>query len=360
MSRSLIATVDASEIRKALTRSASALAIATALVFGLGAQHAHADGAALEPTTQHFIDALAAKGGPAIYTLSPSDARNVLAGAQSGPIAKLPADIEAKTLPVGPTGKTKVYVVRPAGAKATLPVVMYFHGGGWVLGDEGTHDRLIRQIANGAHAVVVFVDYERSPEAKYPVAIEQDYAATKYVAEHAKEFNIDPKRLAIAGDSVGGNMAAVVALLAKERSGPKIAYQVLFYPVTDANFDDGSYTQFADGPWLTKAAMKWFWDAYLPDEAARKQPTATPLNASLDQLRGLPDALVITDENDVLRDEGEAYARKLAQAGVTVTSVRYNGTIHDFVMLNAVADTPAAKGAVDQATAALRKAFAGK
>ncbi|HWT98589.1 MAG TPA: alpha/beta hydrolase [Terriglobales bacterium] len=361
MSRSLTATATASEIRNVLTRSASALALAAALVLGLGAQHAHADGATLEPTTQHFIDALAAKGGAAIYTLSPANARNVLAGAQSGPVAKLPADIEAKTLPVGPTGKTKVYVVRPAGAKGTLPVVMYFHGGGWVLGDESTHDRLIRQIANGAHATVVFVDYERSPEAKYPVAIEQDYAATKYVAEHAKEFNVDPKRLAIAGDSVGGNMTAVVALLAKERSGaPKIAYQVLFYPVTDANFEDGSYTQFANGPWLTKAAMKWFWDAYLPDEAARKQPTVTPLNASLEQLKGLPAALVITDENDVLRDEGEAYARKLAQAGVTVTAVRYNGTIHDFVMLNAVADTPAAKGAVDQATAALRKAFAGK
>lgn len=355
----------ASRIRKILARSVSALAVSAALTTGLTVSTAQADGSAadgsaLEPTTQHFIDALTAKGGPAIYTLSPADARNVLAGAQAGPAAKLPADIEAKTLPVGPTGKTQVHVVRPAGAKGVLPVVMYFHGGGWVLGDEATHDRLIRQIANGAHATVVFVNYDRSPEARYPVAIEQDYAATKYVAEHAKEFGIDPKRLAVAGDSVGGNMAAVVALLAKERQGPKIDFQVLFYPVTDANFEDSSYNQFANGPWLTKAAMKWFWDAYLPDEAARKQPTATPLNASLEQLKGLPDALVITDENDVLRDEGEAYARKLAQAGVTVTAVRYNGTIHDFVMLNAVAGTPAAKAAVDQANAALRKAFAGK
>ncbi|HVJ42860.1 MAG TPA: alpha/beta hydrolase [Dongiaceae bacterium] len=349
-----------SRIRKTLARLVSALAVTASLTTGLAVSTAHADGSALEPTTQHFIDALTAKGGPAIYTLSPADARDVLAGAQAGPIAKLPADVEARTLPVGPSGKTQVHVVRPAGAKGALPVVMYFHGGGWVLGDEATHDRLIRQIANGAHAAVVFVDYDRSPEARYPVAIEQDYAATKYVAEHAKEFNVDPKRLAVAGDSVGGNMAAVVALLAKERQGPKIDFQVLFYPVTDVNFDDGSYNQFANGPWLTKAAMKWFWDAYLPDEAARKQPTATPLNASLEQLKGLPDALVITDENDVLRDEGEAYARKLAQAGVTVTAVRYNGTIHDFVMLNAVAGTPAAKAAVDQADAALRKAFAGK
>ena len=152
-------------------------------------------------------------------------------------------------------------------------------------------------------------------------------------------------------------MAAAVALMAKERRGPKIAFQALFYPVTDAGFDTPSYARFADGPWLTKLAMEWFWDAYLPDHTARKQPTATPLNASLDELAGLPDALVIVDENDVLRDEGEAYARKLSDAGVRVTSVRYNGTIHDFVMLNALADTPATRGAIAQAVGALRRAL---
>ncbi len=345
------------------TRANHSLILAATLATALATASttaAAADVGALEPTTQHFIDALTANGGPAIYTLSPQDARNVLAGAQAGPIAKLPAEIEEKTLPVGPTGSTRVHVIRPAGAKGVLPVVMYFHGGGWVLGDEATHDRLVRQIANGAHATVVFVDYDRSPETKYPVPIEQAYAATKYVAEHAQEFRVDAKRLAVAGDSVGGNMAAAVTLLAKERSGPKIGFQVLFYPVTDANFTNGSYQQFANGPWLTQAAMKWFWDAYLPDVAARQQPTATPLNATLEQLKGLPSALVITDENDVLRDEGEAYGRKLAAAGVSVTSTRYNGTIHDFVMLNAVAATPTAKAAVEQANAALRKAFVGK
>jgi len=146
-------------------------------------------------------------------------------------------------------------------------------------------------------------------------------------------------------------------LMAKERRGPKIAFQALFYPVTDAGFDTPSYARFADGPWLTRHAMEWFWDAYLPDPTARKQPTATPLNASLDELAGLPDALVIVDENDVLRDEGEAYARKLSDAGVRVTSVRYNGTIHDFVMLNALADTPATRGAIAQAVGALRRAL---
>jgi acetyl esterase len=250
-----------------------------------------------------------------------------------------------------------IRIVRPAGTAEVLPVVMYFHGGGWILGDRDTHDRLIREIAVGVEAAVVFVDYSRSPEARYPVAIEQAYAATRYVAANAADLRIDPLRLAVAGDSVGGNMAAAVTLMARKRRDPKIAFQVLFYPVTDSAFDTSSYTHFADGPWLTKRVMEWFWDAYLPDPAARKQPTATPLNASLDQLAGLPEALVIVDENDALRDEGEAYARKLSDAGVRVTSVRYNGTIHDFVMLNALADTPATRGAIAQAIGALRGAL---
>jgi acetyl esterase len=201
------------------------------------------------------------------------------------------------------------------------------------------------------------VDYDRSPEARYPTAIEQAYASILYVVEHAKELRVDPNRMAVFGDSVGGNMSAALMLMAKERHGPDFALQVLFYPVTDANFATGSYNTFANGPWLTKKAMQWFWDAYLPDVSARKQPTATPLNATVEQLKGLPEALVAVDENDVLRDEGEAYARKLSQAGVRVTSVRYNGTIHDFVLLNAISDTPAVRSAIAEATAALRKAL---
>jgi len=309
----------------------------------------------LELHTQQFIDSLA--GAPPIYTLSPADARSLLTRAQSIPVGRPPAQIEEVTFPVGPTGSVPIRVVRPAVNAGVLPVVMYFHGGGWVLGDRDTHDRLTREIAVGANAAVVFVDYDRSPEARYPVAIEQAYAATQYVADNGGSLRLDPLRLAVAGDSVGGNMAAAVTLMAKERQGPKIAFQVLLYPVTSADFDTPSYTQFAEGPWLTKRAMEWFWEAYLPDPAIRKEPTATPLNASLDQLESLPEALVIVDENDVLRDEGEAYARQLSDAGVRVTSVRYNGTIHDFVMLNALADTPAARGAIAQAAGALRGAL---
>src|SRR5215471_875142 len=236
----------------------------------------------LEPVTQQFVDSLA--GAPPIYALSPSDARSVLVRAQSAPVGKPSARIEDLTLPAGPTGSVAVRIFRPASAAGLLPVVVYFHGGGWILGDRDTHDRLVREIAVGVQAAVVFVDYSRAPEARYPVAIEQAYAATRYVADNAAELRVDPLRLAVAGDSVGGNMAAAVTLMAKQRRGPKMAFQVLFYPVTDSGFDTRSYTRFADGPWLTKRAMQWFWDAYLPDPTARKQPTATPLNASLDQL----------------------------------------------------------------------------
>ena len=338
------------------TKVASA---AIALTTALSANTALAD-PVLEPTTQKFIDALSASGGPAIYTLTPDEARDVLSGAQSGEIAKPAVDITDTTFAVGPTGATKVRIIRPQGNTDRLPVIVYFHGAGWVMGDTGTHDRLVRELSVRANAALVFVDYERSPEARYPVAIEQDYAVTKYVAEHSEQLNVDPTRLAIAGDSVGGNMTAVVSLLAQERGGPDITAQVLFYPVTDADFDNGSYTEFANGPWLTKPAMDWFWNQYLPEGIDRTDPKITPIHATADQLSGQAPALVITAENDVLRDEGEAYARKLSQAGVDVTVTRYNGTIHDFVMLNVLADTPAAKGAIAQAGQYLHTALHGK
>ncbi len=312
----------------------------------------------LYPAVQDFLNKLAAQGGPPLYELSPQDAREVLRGLQALKIARPPADIEDRVLPVGPQGRVSIRIVRPRGVWQTLPTIMYFHGGGWVLGDQDTHDRLIREIANGTGAAVVFVNYTPSPEAQYPVPVEEAYAATQWVAEHGGEIHVDSSRLAVAGDSVGGNMATVVALLAKERGGPPIRVQVLFYPVTEAGFDTPSYDQFAEGYFLTREAMKWFWDQYAPDPAARREPTASPLLASVDQLHGLPPTLIITDECDVLRDEGEAYARKLIEAGVKVTATRYLGIIHDFVLLNAITDTPAPRDAIARAGHMLRRAFA--
>jgi acetyl esterase len=242
-----------------------------------------------------------------------------------------------------------VRIVRPKGARGTLPVILYIHGAGWVFGDALTHDRLVRELATRAQAAVVFPEYTRSPEAKYPTAIEQSYAVAQWVAQHGAEHNLDPSHFAISGDSVGGNMAIAVTLLTKQRGGPQFIQQVLFYPVTDANFDTDSYLQFAEGYFLRRDAMQWFWDQYTADPAQRAEITASPLRASAEQLAGLPPALVITSEADVLRDEEEAYASKLREAGVPVTAVRYEGIIHDFVMLNALADTNAARAATAQA-----------
>lgn len=309
----------------------------------------------LEPVTQQFIDSLA--GQPPMLTFLPEEARAILLNAQAAPIGKPRARMQDLVLPVGPTGQVEIHIVRPPDGEEVLPIVMLFHGGGSILGDKQTHDRLMREIAVGAHVAVVFVAYDRAPGSRFPVAIEQAYAATRHVVDEAHALRLDPTRLAVMGDSVGGTIAAVVALLAKERRGPRIDLQVLLYPMTDADFETGSYRRYADGPWLTQAAMRWFWDAYLPDVALRMDPRAAPLNATVAQLRNLPDALVIMAQGDVLCDEGEAYARKLSDAGVRVTSVRYNGTIHDFVLLHALADTPAVRGAMAQIIHALRSAF---
>lgn len=313
----------------------------------------------IEPTIKTFLEDLNSQSGPPLYELSIEDARNVLLDTQKVEVTKLPADIEDRTIPAGPDGEMTIRIVRPKDSQESLPVVMYFHGGGWVLGDKTTHDRLIREIANGSGAAVVFVNYTPSPEAQYPKPIEEAYSATKYVAENGAGLNLDSSRIVVAGDSVGGNMATVVAMMAKTNKEPELLFQLLFYPVTDANFNTASYKEFATGHFLTRDNMKWFWDSYLPDKEKRKQPTASPLEASLDQLKGLPPAMVINGEFDVLRDEGQAYAHKLIEAGVRVTAVRYLGTIHDFVMLNPITETPATRGAISQANDMLRKVFGG-
>ena len=307
----------------------------------------------LEPTTQAFINSLS---GPPLSQLSPADAHQVLTGLQSQPIQLQDAQIEDTVWPVGPTGETRIRIVRPAstGATEVLPVILYTHGGGWVLGDKITHDRLVREIANGVGATVIFVDYVNAPEAKYPTQQEQAYASLLYAVEHADELRVDASRLAIVGDSVGGHMAALVTLMAKQRGGPRIRFQVLFYPVVDAISDNDSYRTFANGPWLTADSARFF---FAQEGLTGKETDAWPLRASTEELRGLPDALVIVDD-DILRSEGEAYAAKLTQAGVRVTSVRYNGTIHDFVMLNPLAQTPATRAAIQQAVDMLKAALA--
>jgi acetyl esterase len=309
----------------------------------------------LEPAAQEFADATAKP--PFLADLGPEKGRKVVDETQSGEIDKPQVEIEDTTVPGGPSGQVSVRILRPPGAAGPLPVIVFIHGAGWVFGNAHTHDRLIRELAVGAGAAVVFPNYSLSPEVHYPVAIEESYAVLEWVAEHGGETDLDPSRIAIAGDSVGGNMTAAVTLMAKQRSGPKITTQVLFYPVTDASFDTPSYHQFAEGYWLRRDAMEWFWDQYTTDEAQRNEITASPLRASTEQLEGLPKALVITDEADVLRDEGEAYGRKLREAGVDVTATRYEGVIHDFVMVNALRSTNAAEDAINQAIDHLAEAL---
>ncbi|KAF3997020.1 alpha/beta hydrolase [Glaciimonas immobilis] len=304
---------------------------------------------------QAFLQKLEAGGGKPMEQLSPADARKVLATAQADVKLTLPnADVSEKTIKAE-GGDIKLTIVRPPSAAGALPAFMFFHGGGWVLGDFPTHERFVRDLVTQSGAVAVFVNYTPSPEAKYGVAINQAYAATKWVAEHGKDINVDGSRLAVAGNSVGGNMATVVALMAKAKGGPKLRAEILFWPVTDANFDTASYKQFAEGHFLTRNMMKWFWDNYTTDAAKRKEITASPLQATVEQLKGLPPTLIQTAGNDVLRDEGEAYGRKLDAAGVQVTSVRYNGMIHDFGLLNAIAQVPEVRSSLEQAGEELKK-----
>ena len=331
-------------INKTLTGALLALSVSNAFANGI-----------VEHNTQAFLDALNAGTGKPLEQLSPKDARAVLVGAQAGVKLALPkADVSEKTIKVD--GQSiSLTIVRPAGAKGELPVFMFCPGGGWVLGDFPTHERLVRDLVAGSGAAAVFVNYTPSPEAHYPVAINQAYAATKWVAEHGKEINVDGKRLAVAGNSVGGNMAAVVALMAKDKGTPAIRFQALLWPVTDANFETASYNQFAEGHFLSKNMMKWFWDNYTTDAGQRNEIYASPLRATTAQLKGLPPALVQTAEADVLRDEGEAYARKLDAAGVPVTAVRYNGMIHDYGLLNVVSQVPAVRSAMLQASQELKE-----
>jgi acetyl esterase/lipase len=308
----------------------------------------------LESAAQQIADAFSKP--PFLYDMTPADARKVLEDAQSGPVGKLPVDEDRITVPAA-VGDVRVRIVRPQGARGTLPVIVYMHGGGWILGNAGTHDRLVRELAVGARAALAFVEYPNSPEAHYPTAIEQGYATAQWITRDGASKGLDASRMAVAGESVGGNMTAALALMAKERGDVSFVQQSMYYPVTDAAMNTASYEQFATGYYLTRKAMQWFWDAYISDPAQRAEITASPNQASTEQVTGLPPTYLCVDEADVLRDEGEAYAAKLRSAGVPVTAVRYNGTIHDFMLLNALRETRATRAAIDQATAFLRAGF---
>ncbi len=308
----------------------------------------------LEPAAQEFADATATP--PFLYELGPEGARKVLDDVQAKPVEKPNVEDRWITVPAE-VGDVQVRIVKPVGTEGLLPTVLYVHGGGWVLGNAGTHDRLVREFAVGVDAAVVFVEYDRSPEAHYPVALEQAYATAQWITEHGTAEGLDHTRLAVAGDSVGGNMTAALAIMAKQRGDVTFVHQSMYYPVTDARQDTDSYHEFAEGPFLTAKGMAWFWDCYAQDEDQRAEITASPLRASLTELAGLPEAFVIVDENDVLRDEGEAYARRLVEAGVRTTCVRYNGIIHDFMMLNPVRESAASTAAIEQAIHVLRKAL---
>jgi acetyl esterase len=307
----------------------------------------------LDRAAREFAEATALP--PYLFELGPAAGRALVDEIQGRPVAKPPADIRDLEVPGGPAGEVAVRIVRPLDARAPLPVIVYAHGVGWVFGNRHTHDRLIRELAVGARAAVVFPDYSLSPEAKYPTAIEECYAVAAWVTSHGAAHGLDPGRMAVAGDGAGGCIAIALAMLAAERHGAAFRLQVLFYPVTAASFDTTSYQEYATGYFLRRDTMQWFWDQYTSDPAQRDEATASPLCASSRQLAALPPALVITAEADVVRDEGEAFAGRLREAGVPVTAVRFQGTIHDFLLLNALSESQAARSAMVLATGVLRR-----
>lgn len=301
-----------------------------------------------------FLKILNSGDGKPIEQLSPADARAVLINAQKS-VAVDYSGIEESERYIEQDGeRVKIHITRPVGVSPNAPVFIFVHGGGWVLGDYPTHRRLVRDLVVASDAVAVFPDYTPSPEAQYPVAINQIYATLKWVAENGEAIGVNGSNLAIVGNSVGGNMTASVVLMAKDKGGPAIKLQVLLWPVTDANFETGSYLELGEGRFLSRNMMIWFWDNYLPDKNARREIYASPLQADPELLKGLPPALIQTAENDVLRDEGEAYARKLNEAGVKVTLTRYGGLIHDYGLLNPLAELPAVKIALLQAGAVIK------
>jgi acetyl esterase len=310
----------------------------------------------IDSRVKAFLKVLNSGDGPPMEKTKPADARKVLEGAQTSVQVDVSGvDITEKTI-VQDGLSVKLFIVRPSGQSGALPVFMFFHGGGWVLGDFPTHKRFVRDLVVYSGLACVFVEYSRSPEAKYPVALNECYAGSKWVAEHGAEINVDGNRMAVVGNSVGGNLTAAVSLMAKEK-GLELKFQLLFWPVTNAYFETESYNKYSESRFLTKNMMIWFWDNYISKPEHRNEIYASPLKASIAQLKGLPPTLVQVAENDVLRDEGESYARKMDEAGVDVTLIRVEGMIHDYGLLNPIATVPAVQSALRAAAAELKKAL---
>jgi acetyl esterase/lipase len=305
--------------------------------------------------TRAFLKALNTPMPPELEKLPPLQARQVLVSAQASVAADYSGIAESEKRITADGFRIDLNIVRPQDVTRKLPVFMFIHGGGWVLGDYPTHRRFVRDLVVESGYCAVFVNYTPTPDAVFPRQIDEIYAATKWVAEHGDEINVDGRRLAVAGNSVGGNMTAVTAIKAKENGGPEIKLQIMFWPIVDADFETESYQQFGRDRFLSTPLMKWMYDLYIADPAKRQDIHASPLRASLEQLKGLPPALIQVAENDILRDEGEAYGRRLDEAGVDVTTIRYDGTIHDFGLLNALANEPATRSLFRHAAAELRR-----
>ena len=310
---------------------------------------------AISKLTKDFLSVLNTPGGPGLETFPPEDARKVLVGAQNSVEVDYSGIEESEYIIETDGFKIKLDIVKPIGTNETLPAFLFIHGGGWVLGDYPTHKRMVRDLTVLSGAAGIFVNYTPSPEAQYPQPINEIYAVTKWVAENGGEIGIDGSRIALVGNSVGGNMSTVTALLAKEKGGPEIKLQILMWPVTDATFDWESYKLYGGDRFLTSPLMQWMFDNYTTNEEERKQIHLSPLNATLEQLKGLPPTLIQVAEADILRDQGEAYGRKLDEAGVVTTTIRYNGMIHDFGLLNPLAHLPQVRSLFTHAAAELKK-----
>jgi acetyl esterase/lipase len=317
-------------------------------------------------TSQYNLDKPAAavaeylSQGPPLYELSVAETRQAIDAAQADGSVPIPAvEEDWVSIPAG-VGDVRALIIKPRSAETRLPAVLYMHGGGWIFGSVHSHGRLARELAVAADAAVLFIDYALAPEARYPVQIEQCYAVARWVTEQGERHGLDPARIAVAGDSAGGNMATVLCILAKQRGDVSFVQQSMYYPMTDAltSKTSESYRLFKDGPYGTAATMDWFWSTYLPGQDVRRESTVSPLRATVEELAGLPPALVIVDENDILRDQGEAYATRLRDADVPTACVRVNGTMHDFMMLNALRDTESTRAAMDLAASVFRRAFA--